>query len=81
MDDWGGHWAMMALMMALMSLFWIALIAGLVLLIAWVIQKGGRRSIAEGPSVEEDPLTILKRRYARGEISREEYERMRQELS
>lgn len=29
---------------------------------------------------EEDPLEILKRRYARGEITREEYERMREDL-
>ncbi|WP_406616476.1 SHOCT domain-containing protein [Candidatus Caldatribacterium sp.] len=28
----------------------------------------------------EDPLEILKRRYARGEITREEYERMREDL-
>ena len=70
MDNWGGHWAMMALM-CLMWLFWIALIAGLVLLIAWVIQKGGRRSITEGRCVEEDSLTILNRRCARlGDLSR-----------
>lgn len=30
--------------------------------------------------VDEDPLEILKRRYARGEITREEYERMREDL-
>lgn len=29
---------------------------------------------------DEDPLEILKRRYAPGEITREEYERMREDL-
>lgn len=76
-DGWGWHWGMMLLMW----LFWIALIAGIVLVITWAAQRAGRRTPAGAMPESEDPQTILKRRYARGEISHEEYERMRRELS
>lgn len=32
------------------------------------------------PAIDQTPLEILETRYARGEISREEYERVRQDL-
>jgi putative membrane protein len=55
-----------------MLLFWVLVIAGVVVLIKWVgwspTQRGGT------------PLDILKARYARGEINKKEYERMRREL-
>jgi putative membrane protein len=68
----GGWW-----MMILMALLWLLLIAGIVLIIVWVVNRT-RGLVAAGG---ESPLDIIKRRYARGEIDREEYERMRQELS
>lgn len=50
----------------MMALFWI----GVILLVVWGLSNAfpGRRQAAE-PDAQE----ILKRRYARGEISREEY--------
>lgn len=54
------------------------MILGLVLLIAlavWLL----RRPRADGQG-GETALDILKKRYARGEISREEFERMKQDL-
>jgi len=69
-----------------MILFWVLLI----LLIVWIItrlfpqiQIGNETLRQTGPGYntrEESPLDILKMRYARGEITREEFERMRQEL-
>jgi putative membrane protein len=50
-----------------MILFWVLVIAGVAALIKWL-----------GSS--STPLEILKARYARGEIGKEEYERMRREL-
>lgn len=52
-------------------IFWFVLIAGIVLLGIWVIQRiaGGE----PGRPVESS-LEILKKRYARGEISKEEFE-------
>ena len=34
----------------------------------------------EEPGAAEDPLTILKRRYARGELTREQFEQMKRDL-
>ena len=56
-----------------MWIFWILLIIAIV----YIFQN-----IAKGNSSSENetPLEILKKRYARGEIDEEEYERRRDEL-
>jgi putative membrane protein len=65
-----GGYGMMAGMgwlgILLMALFWV----GVILLVVWGLSNAfpGRRQ-----AVEPDAVEILKRRYARGEISREEY--------
>lgn len=55
-----------------------ALVAGMVLLIRVV---NGPLPSQAGPAAGEDPLMILKHRYARGEITREEYEQARRVLT
>ena len=61
----------------LMLAFWLLIVVGLVLLLVWGVRRaGGPRQDAAG----EPPLTALQRRYARGEIDAEEYERIRDEL-
>lgn len=60
-----------------MFLGWLLTLVGLGALayrLGWT--SGGARGGRGGPS----PLEILKERYARGEIGREEYLRMREEL-
>jgi putative membrane protein len=57
-------------------LMWILLLGLIGLAIYLVIRSTQTR----GSSGEETPLQILKRRYAKGEISREEYERMKRDL-
>jgi putative membrane protein len=59
------------LMMLMMLLFWIGLIA----LVVWGVAslRGGQRPSAP----DETPLESLRRRYASGEISREEFEQAR----
>ena len=55
--------------------FWILVIVGIVLLVVWVVQKAVRGEGTEGSALE-----ILKKRYARGEISKEEFEEKKRDL-
>jgi putative membrane protein len=72
-----GSWGW-GLGMFFMTLTWILVIAGLALLIRELLRRG--RS-AGGATPVETPLDILKKRYARGEIEREEFEQKKQQLS
>ena len=84
--NWGslgafGTWGWVAIILQL--IFWLAFIAGIVLLIVFVIRRSGRRStsvssyaISSHPSAKE----ILQARFARGEITREQYELMKQDI-
>ncbi len=66
-----------------MMLFGLLIFVGIILLAVWAIARwtGSERLRPSNPSgSQEDPLTILQRRYARGEITREEYERIRSDL-
>jgi len=47
-------------------------------LIVWIVRQSGTRAGARG---EETALDILNKRYARGEISKEDYDRMRKDIS
>ena len=68
----------------LMMLFGFLIFIGIVLLAVWAIIRftGTDRRGPGGPANSpEDPLVILQRRYARGEIDHDEYERVRSALS
>jgi putative membrane protein len=57
-------------------IFWIVVIAGLTWLLFYIASP--RHSVANGPKGRY--MDILKERFARGEISREEYEDKRRTL-
>ena len=57
-------------------LFWLLVLAGLALLVVWAVRQAG-----PADAVSRRPLEILRERYARGEITREQYEQMRQDLT
>lgn len=64
----------------LMMLFGFLVVVGIIALIVWAVLQftgdAGRGRRPDGESARE----ILDRRYARGEIDHEEYQRIRQEL-
>jgi putative membrane protein len=62
----------------MMIIFWIAVIVGIVLLIRWLIVS--TRTAGHGTSSGDSALEILKRRYARGEIDKQEFEERKRDL-
>ena len=64
---WGIGWIFMII-------FWGFIILGLILLVRWLIGMG------KTPKAEETALDILKKRYARGEINKEEFEQKKKDL-
>lgn len=61
-----------------MLLFWALIIGGIALLAVWFFREG--TPATTGPSAPSRPLEILNERYARGEITREQYEEMRRAI-
>jgi len=60
-----------------MLVLWILIIA----LIVWVVKKLTEHGDSKSRSGEKrDPLEIAKERYAKGEISKEEFEQIRKDL-
>ena len=63
-----------------MIFVWLILIAGSVWLIK-VLFSGNLGQSSPKKISDEEPLEILKKRYARGELQREEFELMKNDLS
>ena len=76
MMDWAGGSGWMGLGWIFMILIWVLVILGIVALVRWFATGSGDRREAQ----RKTPLEILRERYARGEIEREEYEQKRRDL-
>ena len=59
-----------------MIVFWVAVIVGIALLVKWMASSGKEA----GTSAKESPMEMLKRRYAGGEIGKEEFEEKKNDL-
>ena len=76
---WGGGWGWMAFGAAWMVFFW----GGVIALVVWGISRltdGRVRGGEKWGSESRPPLDIAKERYARGEITREQFQRLQQDL-
>jgi putative membrane protein len=79
MGNWGWGWSEgygMGFGWLFMVAFWVLVAAGIVALVRWLSAIDGPQS-----SASESPLELLQKRYARGEIGREEYEQKRADLA
>ena len=71
MMDWGGPGYF-----GLGHLLWWALLVGVVVLVVWQITRGSFMN----RSSESSALSILKERYARGEIDKEEFDTRKRDI-
>jgi len=70
---WGYEWGMGGFGWIFMIVFWVLVISGVVYLIRLIAG-------AEKGKKDETPLDILKKRYAKGEITREQFENMKDDI-
>jgi len=68
MHPFGGGWFMMII-------WWLIIIAAIVVAVKWLSQQKSQQL------KEDSAIEILKKRYARGEISKEEFEEKKNELA
>ncbi|CAG1009286.1 hypothetical protein ANAEL_03784 [Anaerolineales bacterium] len=84
MGGYGGYGGMMGgygfnpFGMILSLVIWALIIGGIVLLVVWLARNAGRTTL--GASSGDAPLDILKARYARGEINKEQFDAIKQDL-
>lgn len=73
--DWGMGWGFLGAVS--MLLWWALIILGIAVLIKWLIGGSARGERASSGRA----LEILKERYARGEIGKDEFEQKKRDLS
>ena len=74
MTGWGGGWGWLGMLM--MGFWWVIVVVAIVLLVRWLAVGG--KPAAGGA---DRSMAILRERYARGEIGRDEFERLKHELA
>ncbi|MFC6993760.1 SHOCT domain-containing protein [Haladaptatus sp. GCM10025707] len=70
----GGGWGLFGGAMSLWGLLWMGLLIAVPLYLVFAL--AGR----DGDRPDERPLSVLRERYARGELSDDEFERRREQL-
>jgi putative membrane protein len=76
MGEWGMGWFGGIFMI----IFWVLIIVGLVFLIRWLVQSTKGHSSPGWTDSSSRALDILKERYARGEINKQEFEEKKKDL-
>jgi len=76
MGDWG--WGPMIFGSIFMLLFWAAVIIGIVAVVRWLMGAG---HASAGSHARDSAFDILRDRFARGEIDKEEFEERKKHLA
>jgi putative membrane protein len=76
MWSWEYHMGLFSII--LMGLFWIAVIVAILFLIRWLIVSSGHKNRRDRSG--DTALEVLRMRYARGEINKEEFQEKRKDL-
>lgn len=69
---WGGMW--------IGWLFWLVILGVVIWAVVTLVNRTSGENRSNPPANRETPLEILKKRYARGEITKEEYREMKNNL-
>jgi putative membrane protein len=72
------YWGWAVLWMMMLTAFWILVLLGLALVVRWLWRAGSRPGTAQPEG--ESAMEILKKRYARGEVGKEEFEAKKRDL-
>ncbi len=69
--------------MMFFGFLWFIILIAMAVALVYYVQSGtkGRDILQNLGGQTEDPVEILKTRYAKGEVSKEEFEKMRKDLS
>ena len=69
MNDFDGGWGFLHV------LLWVGVFAFLTLITVYLVRRSNHAK-----SADVDPLAIIKERYAKGEINKEQYEQLKKDL-
>jgi putative membrane protein len=75
-----GEWGMAWFGWIFMIIFWVLIIVGLVFLVKWLAQSTKAASSCGRSEPSSRALEILKQRYARGEINKQEFEEKKKDI-
>jgi putative membrane protein len=76
---WFGQYGWIGMLISMV--FWILVVGGLVWLVVWAVRRSGAGSYNGVPMTGQSPKEIAQQRYARGEINREQYQQLLEDLN
>lgn len=69
----GMGWGWIGLGMVHMALFWILVVLGIIVLVRWL-------GYGSAPHADKRAVDILKERYAKGDLTREQFDQMKRDV-
>ncbi len=79
MYGWMGGYGWIGMIISLV--FSLLVLGGLVWLVVWAVRRSGAGSYTSNAASGTSPKEIAQQRYARGEITREQYQQLLEDLT